>query len=138
ALGQVEGAGGKWTDIYRGFGWSEAALPFTAGVEAGGTVAAVGSEVSGLEPGERVVYTGPVGAYAEQAVVPAWRLVRVPRGIDARTAAAAMLQGMTAHYLSHSTYPLKAGHTALVHAAAGGVGLLLVQMAKMLGARVIR
>src|SRR5205807_1623759 len=98
---------------------------------------AVGPEVTGFEPGERVVYTGPLGAYAEQAAVPAWRLVRVPRGIDARTAAAAMLQGMTAHYLSHSTYPLKAGDTALVHAAAGGVGLLLVQMAKMRGARVI-
>jgi len=137
ALVKIEAAGVNFTDIYYRLGWTKAALPFTAGVEAAGTVAAVGPEVSGLEPGERVVYTGPLGAYAEQAVVPAWRLVRVPRGIDARTAAAAMLQGMTAHYLSHSTYPLKAGHTALVHAAAGGVGLLLVQMAKMLGARVI-
>ncbi|TMI78274.1 MAG: quinone oxidoreductase [Bacillati bacterium ANGP1] len=137
ALVKIEAAGVNFTDIYYRLGWTKAALPFTAGVEAAGTVATVGPEVSGLEPGERVVYTGPLGAYAEQAVVPAWRLVRVPRGIDARTAAAAMLQGMTAHYLSHSTYPLKAGHTALVHAAAGGVGLLLVQMAKMLGARVI-
>ncbi len=137
ALVKIEAAGVNFTDIYYRLGWTKAVLPFTAGVEAAGTVATVGPEVSGLEPGERVVYTGPLGAYAEQAVVPAWRLVRVPRGIDARTAAAAMLQGMTAHYLSHSTYPLKAGHTALVHAAAGGVGLLLVQMAKMLGARVI-
>jgi len=137
ALVKIEAAGVNFTDIYYRLGWTKAVLPFTAGVEAAGTVATVGPEVSGLEPGERVVYTGPLGAYAEQAVVPAWRLVRVPRGIDARTAAAAMLQGMTAHYLSHSTYPLKAGHTALVHAAAGGVGMLLVQMAKMLGARVI-
>ena len=137
ALVKIEAAGVNFTDIYYRLGWTKAALPFTVGVEAAGTVAAVGPEVTGFEPGERVVYTGPLGAYAEQAAVPAWRLVRVPRGIDARTAAAAMLQGMTAHYLSHSTYPLKAGHTALVHAAAGGVGLLLVQMAKMLGARVI-
>ena len=137
ALVKIEAAGVNFTDIYYRLGWTKAALPFTVGVEAAGTVAAVGPEVTGFEPGERVVYTGPLGAYAEQAAVPAWRLVRVPRGIDARTAAAAMLQGMTAHYLSHSTYPLKAGHTALVHAAAGGVGLLLVQMAKMRGARVI-
>ena len=137
ALVKIEAAGVNFTDIYYRLGWTKAALPFTVGVEAAGTVAAVGPEVTGFEPGERVVYTGPLGAYAEQAAVPAWRLVRVPRGIDARTAAAAMLQGMTAHYLSHSTYPLKAGHTALVHAAAGGVGMLLVQMAKMLGARVI-
>jgi len=137
ALVKIEAAGVNFTDIYYRLGWTKAALPFTVGVEAAGTVAALGPEVSGLEPGDRVVYTGPLGAYAEQAVVPAWRLVRVPRGIDAPTAAAAMLQGMTAHYLSHSTYPLKPGSTALVHAAAGGVGLLLVQMAKMLGARVI-
>ena len=137
ALVKIEAAGVNFTDIYYRLGWTKAALPFTVGVEAAGTVAAVGPEVTGFEPGERVVYTGPLGAYAEQAAVPAWRLVRVPRGIDARTAAAAMLQGMTAHYLSHSTYPLKAGDTALVHAAAGGVGLLLVQMAKMRGARVI-
>src|SRR5207302_821313 len=137
ALVKIEATGVNFTDIYYRLGWTKAALPFTAGVEAAGTVAAVGPEVSGLEPGERVVYTGPLGAYAEQAVVPAWRLVRVPRGIDARTAAAGLLQGMTADYLAHSTCPLKAGDTALVHAAAGGVGLLLVQMAKMLGARVI-
>jgi len=106
-------------------------------VEGAGTVEAVGPEVITVRAGDRVAYTGPLGAYAEYAVVPAWRLVRVPEGLDTRTAAAALLQGMTAHYLCHSTYPLKKGETALLHAAAGGVGLLLTQMAKMLGARII-
>ena len=137
ALVKIEAAGVNYTDIYYRMGWTKAALPFTAGVEGAGVVEALGPEVSGFTPGDRVAYTGPLGAYAEYAAVPAWRLVRLPGGTDARTAAAAMLQGMTAHYLCHSTYPLAAGETALVHAAAGGVGLLLVQMAKMLGARVI-
>jgi NADPH:quinone reductase len=100
-------------------------------------VEALGPEAGGLKQGDRVAYTGTLGAYAEYASVPVWRLVRLPGSTDPRTAAAAMLQGMTAHYLCHSTYPLKSGQTALVHAAAGGVGLLLVQMIKMLGARVI-
>jgi len=100
-------------------------------------VSALGSEVKSLKVGDRVAYTGVLGSYAEYAAVPADRLVKVPDGVDDRQAAAAMLQGMTAHYLSHSTYPLKKGETALIHAAAGGVGLLLVQMAKDLGARVI-
>jgi NADPH2:quinone reductase len=137
ALVRIEAAGVNYTDIYYCLGWTKAALPFTAGVEGAGTIEALGPEVSGFKPGDRVAYTGPLGAYAEFAAVPVWRLVRLPGGTDARTAAAAMLQGMTAHYLCHSTYPLKPGETALVHAAAGGVGLLLVQMAKMLGARVI-
>ena len=137
ALVKIEAAGVNFTDIYYRLGWSKAALPFTIGVEGAGVVERVGPEVSGLKEGDRVAYTGPLGAYTEYAAVPAWRLVRLPGGTDARTAAAAMLQGMTAHYLCHSTYPLREGETALIHAAAGGVGALLVQMAKMRGARVI-
>jgi NADPH2:quinone reductase len=137
ALVKIEAAGVNYTDIYYRMGWTKSVLPFTAGVEAAGVVERVGPDVSGLKPGDRVAYTGPLGAYAEYAAVPAWRLVRLPGGTDARTAAAAMLQGMTAHYLCHSTYPLGEGETALIHAAAGGVGGLLVQMAKMRGARVI-
>lgn len=97
---------------------------------------AVGPEVTEVKPGDRVAYAMHLGAYARHAVVPAWRLVSLPGAMDFRTAAAAMLQGMTAHYLTHSTYPLKHGETVLVHAAAGGVGLLLVQIAKRLGATV--
>ncbi|HKV43991.1 MAG TPA: quinone oxidoreductase [bacterium] len=134
---KIEAIGVNYTDIYSRVGWSKAALPFTIGVEAAGTVEGVGPEVTGRARGDRVAYTGAMGAYAEYAVVPAWRLVTLPGGTEFTTAAAAMLQGMTAHYLCHSTYRLAAGETALVHAAAGGVGLLLVQMAKMLGARVI-
>jgi len=137
ALVKIEAAGVNYTDIYYRMGWTKAALPFTVGVEAAGTVQGLGPEALGLKQGDRVAYTGPLGAYAEYAVVPAWRLVRLPGGTDAPTAAAAMLQGMTAHYLCHSTYPLKDGDTALIHAAAGGVGRLLVQMAKMRGARVL-
>jgi NADPH2:quinone reductase len=137
ALVKIDAAGVNYTDIYYRLGWTKATLPFTVGVEGAGTIDALGPEVSGFKPGDRVAYAGSLGAYAEYAAVPAWRLVRLPSGTDARSAAAAMLQGMTAHYLCHSTYPLKSGETALVHAAAGGVGLLLVQMAKMLGARVI-
>jgi NADPH2:quinone reductase len=137
ALVKIEAIGVNYTDIYSRVGWSKASLPFTIGVEAAGTVQGVGPEVTGITRGDRVAYTGAMGAYAEYAVVPAWRLVKLPGGTEFTTAAAAMLQGMTAHYLCHSTYRLAAGETALVHAAAGGVGLLLVQMAKMLGARVI-
>jgi NADPH2:quinone reductase len=112
-------------------------LPFIDGQEAAGTVSEVGSDVKTLKPGDRVAYTGVMGAYAEYAAVPADRLVRVPDKINDQQAAAAMLQGMTAHYLIYTTYPLKKGETALIHAAAGGVGLLLVQMAHNIGARVI-
>jgi NADPH2:quinone reductase len=137
ALIKIEAAGVNYTDIYYRLGWTSTALPFTVGVEAAGTVQALGPEASGLREGDHVAYTGPLGAYAEYAAVPAWRLVKLSGRTDTRTAAAAMLQGMTAHYLSHSTYPLKEGDVALIHAAAGGVGLLLVQMAKMRGARVL-
>ena len=135
-LVKIEAIGVNYTDIYTRMGWTKAPLPLTPGVEAAGSVQALGPEVAGLRAGDRVAYAGALGAYAESAVVPARRLVKLPTETDFRTAAAAMLQGMTAHYLSHSTYPLKAGDTALIHAAAGGVGLLLVQMAKMRGARV--
>jgi NADPH2:quinone reductase len=100
-------------------------------------VTELGSDVTTLQPGDRVAYTSALGSYAEYAAVPADRLVKIPDELDFEQAAAAMLQGMTAHYLVHSSYPLKKGETALIHAAAGGVGLLLVQMAKKIGARVI-
>jgi NADPH2:quinone reductase len=137
ALVKIEAIGVNYTDIYTRMGWTKAPLPLTPGAEAAGLVQALGREAAGLKAGDRVAYAGGLGAYAEYAVVPAWRLVKLPAGAEFRTAAAALLQGMTAHYLSHSTYPLKAGDTTLIHAAAGGVGLLLVQMAKMRGARVL-
>ena len=137
ALVAVEAAGVNFIDIYHRTGLYPSGLPFTPGMEAAGVVEAVGAGVEEVEVGDRVVYAMEQGSYAEGAVVPAWKLVKLPDGLDAKAGAAAMLQGMTAHYLTHSTYPLARGETALVHAAAGGVGLLLVQMAKMLGATVI-
>jgi NADPH2:quinone reductase len=137
ALVKLEAIGINFIDIYMRSGLYKAPLPLTLGQEGAGVVQAVGPQVTEVKVGDRVAYSGTTGSYAEYAVVPAARLVKLPDGVDAKTGAAAMLQGMTAHYLSHSTYPLKAGDTALVHAAAGGVGLLLVQMAKMRGARVI-
>jgi NADPH2:quinone reductase len=137
AVVKIDIAGLNFIDIYFRTGLYKADLPFTAGQEAAGVVTAVGSDVTNVKPGDRVAYCGVLGGYAEYAAVPAQRLVSVPEGIDAPTAAALMIQGMTVHYLSHSTFPLGKGHTALVHAAAGGVGLLLVQVAKMRGARVI-
>ena len=107
------------------------------GSEGAGTVEAVGPDVKNVAPGDRVAYAMARGSYAEYAVVPAWQLVKIPASVDFETAAAAMLQGMTAHYLTHSTYPLKPGDSCLIHAAAGGTGRLIVQMAKMLGAHVI-
>ena len=133
----VEAVGVNFIDIYQRSGMYPMELPFTPGSEASGRVLAVGSEVTELAPGDTVAYCMVVGAYAGQAVIPAQRLVKLPEGMEARTGAAAMLQGMTAHYLVHTTYPLKAGETILVHAGAGGVGLLLIQMAKRLGARVL-
>jgi len=112
-------------------------VPFIDGQEAAGTVTEVGSDVKTVKPGDRVAYCNVLGSYAEYQAVPEGRLVKMPQGLSDEQGAAAMLQGMTAHYLVHSTYPLKKGETALIHAAAGGVGLLLVQMAKMIGARVI-
>src|SRR2546423_3608284 len=137
ALVKIAAIGVNFIDVYFREGRYPAPLPFVDGQEAAGTVSETGSEVKSLKPGDRVAYTGVLGSYAEYAAAPADRLVRVPDKIMDEQAAAAMLQGMTAHYLVHSTYPLKKGETALIHAAAGGVGLLLVQMAKNLGARVI-
>ena len=134
---KIEAAGLNFIDVYHRMGRYPAQLPITPGVEGAGVVDAVGPQVADLQPGDRVVYVMQMGSYAEYAVVPAWKLVQVPDDIDIRQAAAVMLQGMTAHYLTRSTYPLRPGDTALVHAAAGGVGLLLVQMAKQRGARVI-
>ena len=137
ALVKIAAIGVNFIDVYFREGRYPAPLPFVDGQEAAGVVTALGSEVKSLKIGDRVAYTGVLGSYAEYAAVPADRLVKVPDGVDDRQAAAAMLQGMTAHYLCHSAYPLKKGETALIHAAAGGVGLLLVQMAKDLGAHVI-
>ena len=134
---RVEAAGVNFTDIYNRIGLYKGTLPYTLGSEAAGVVDAVGPEVTEVKPGERVAYAMHLGAYAEYVAVPAWRLVPLPPAIDGRTAAAVILQGMTVHYLTQSTYPLKPGETVLVHAAAGGVGRLLVQVAKRLGARVI-
>jgi NADPH2:quinone reductase len=133
----IEFAGVNFFDVYQREGVYPVPLPFTLGTEGAGTVVAVGADVSGFTAGDRVVYQGVQGAYAALSVVPADRLVKLPDGVSTRTAAALMLQGLTAHYLSSSTYILKAGDTALVHAAAGGVGLLLCQMAKLRGAQVI-
>ena len=137
ALVQIKAAGVNFIDVYFREGRYPAPLPFIDGQEGAGIVVAVGTDVTTLRLGDRVAYSGALGSYAEYAAVPADRLVKIPEELDFDQAAAAMLQGMTAHYLSHSTYPIKNGDTALIHAAAGGVGLLLVQMAKQLGARVI-
>lgn len=137
ALVKVAASGVNFIDVYFRIGLYKADLPFTLGNEAAGVVEAVGAEVTDVRPGDRVAYAMARGSYAEYAVVPAWQLVKVPDHVDLKSAAAAMLQGMTAHYLTHSTFPLKAGQTCLVHAAAGGAGRLIVQMAKMRGARVL-
>lgn len=137
AVVKIAAAGVNFIDVYNREGRYKVPLPFVLGQEGAGTVTAAGSEVKHLKPGDRVAYTSVLGAYAEYAAVPGDRLVKIPDGVSDQQAAAAMLQGMTAHYLSHDTFHLKNGDTALVHAAAGGVGLLLVQMAHNLGARVI-
>jgi len=137
ALIEIKAAGINFIDVYIREGRYPSPLPFIAGQEAAGAVIAVGSEVTNLKPGDRVAYCGTPGSYAEYAAVPADRVVKTPSHLDFDSAAAAMLQGMTAHYLSRSTYPIQSGETALIHAAAGGVGQLLVQMCKRLGARVI-
>lgn len=137
AIVQIKATGVNFIDVYFREGRYSALLPFVNGQEAAGVVTAVGSDVGDIKVGDRVAYTGVLGSYAEYAAVPAIKLIRIPDGVDFDQAASAMLQGMTAHYLSHSTYKLQRGETALVHAAAGGVGLLLVQMAKRIGARVI-
>jgi NADPH2:quinone reductase len=137
AVVKIAGVGVNFIDTYQREGRYKLPLPFVAGQEGAGVVTAVGSEVTSVRPGDRVAWAGIQGSYAEYIAAPASRLVAVPAGVSDREAAAVLLQGMTAHYLAHSTFPLKPGDTALVHAAAGGVGLLLVQIAHDIGARVI-
>lgn len=129
--------GVNFTDVYVRSGLYKTQLPITPGQEAAGVVTAIGPKTRGLKEGDAVVYTGVLGAYAQYALVPAWRLVKLPLWLDLKTAAAVFLQGMTAHYLCHDTFSIRKGHKVLIHAGAGGVGLLLIQMAKQLGAYVI-
>lgn len=136
-LVRIAAAGVNFIDTYQRSGLYKLPLPFTAGQEAAGTVERVGPGVRSCAPGDRVAWTGVLGAYAEFAAVPAERLVKLPAGLSFDEGAAAMLQGMTAHYLASTTFELRAGHSCLVHAAAGGVGQLLVQIARLKGATVI-
>jgi NADPH2:quinone reductase len=136
ALVKVAFSGVNFLDVYFRTGLYKADVPITLGSEASGIVESLGDGVSGFAPGDRVAYAMVRGSYAEYACVPAAKLVKVPEDVELSTAAAAVLQGMTAHYLTHSTYPLGSGSTCLVHAAAGGTGGLVVQMAKLRGARV--
>ena len=137
AVVELNAAGVNYMDILARTGTNQPTLPLIPGGEGAGIVVKTGEGVTEVAVGDRVAYTGAGKSYAEKVVVPSWRLVKVPDGMDIEVGAAAMLQGMTAHYLCHSTYPVKAGDTVLVHSGAGGVGLLLIQMAKMLGAQVI-
>jgi NADPH:quinone reductase len=134
---KLEAAGLNYIDVYFRTGTYKAPLPLTPGLEGAGIVTQVGDGVKDLKVGDRVAYTGIPGSYAQMNVCPADRLVKLPDKLSFRDGAASMLQGMTAHYLTRSTYPLKSGDTCLVHAAAGGMGLLLTQMGKMFGATVI-
>jgi NADPH2:quinone reductase len=137
ALVQVEAAGVNFIDVYQRTGLYKVPLPFTLGQEGAGTVVSVGEGVTSVKPGDRVAWTSVLGSYAEKALVPANRLVPLPPGVTSKQGAAIMLQGSTAHYLATDTYPLKPGDTCVVHAGAGGVGLLLTQIAKLRGAYVI-
>jgi len=137
AVVKLTASGVNFIDVYFREGRYKALPPFVLGLEGAGVVNAVGADVTLVKNGDRVAWTGVMGSYAEYAAVPEDRLVLIPDGVTDQQAAAAMLQGMTAHYLSHDTYPLKRGETALVHAGAGGVGRLLVQIAHQIGARVI-
>ena len=136
-LVKIAAAGVNFIDIYQRAGGFPKPMPFIPGLEAAGTVEAVGSSVTEFKPGDRVAYATGEASYSQYALISAEKAVLVPKGIDLPTAAAVMLQGMTAHYLTHSTYPLNGDKTALIHAAAGGTGQLVVQMAKLLGATVI-
>ena len=136
ALVRIAYSGVNFIDVYFRIGLYKAEMPAVLGNEAAGIVERVGPGVTGVAPGDRVAYAMVRGSYAEYAIVPADRLVKVPEGVDLSMAAAIMLQGATAHYLTHSTFPLSSGHSCLVHAAAGGTGGLVVQMAKLRGARV--
>ena len=137
AVVKIAASGVNYIDVNLRNGAYKAPLPFLAGQEGAGVITAVGAAVRSLRPGDRVAWSGVLGSYAEYVAAPAEALVPVPEEVGDRDAASAMLQGMTAHYLCYDTFPLKPGETALMHAAAGGVGLLLVQMAHHLGARVI-
>jgi NADPH2:quinone reductase len=134
---KIKASGVNFIDIYHRTGLYPNPLPFILGVEGAGIVDAVGPGVTEVKEGDPVAYAMQLGSHAEFATVPAWKLAPIPEGLDFQSAAAAMLQGITAHYLTHDAYRLKKGEVALVHAAAGGVGLLLVQMAKSLGAAVV-
>jgi len=136
-LVEIEIAGVNFIDTYHRQGLYPLGLPFTPGIEAAGRVVRLGSEVEGIGEGDRVVFCLSLGTYAEMALVEAWKLIRLPQGVDPEVGVTAMCQGMTAHYLITDSFELKSGDTALVHAAAGGVGLLLVQMAKRAGATVL-
>lgn len=137
AVVRLSASGVNFIDVYHREGRYKVALPFTPGQEGAGVVTAVGADVKSVKVGDRVAWSHLLGAYAEYQAIAADRLVPIPAGVSDQQAAGAMLQGMTAHYLAHDTYPLKRGETALIHAAAGGVGLLLVQMAHNLGVRVV-
>lgn len=134
---KIAASGVNYIDTYYRTGLYKVDLPAVLGSEGAGTVVAVGADVQDLAPGDRVAYANVRGAYAEYAVVPGWQAVKIPDDVDFETAAGILLQGMTAHYLTHSTFPLGSGDRCLIHAAAGGVGTLLVQMAKMRGAHVV-
>jgi NADPH:quinone reductase len=137
ALMQIEACGVNFIDVYQREGRYAVPLPFVPGQEAAGTVIAVGPDVTAVNVGDRVAWCHVMGTYAEYAVAPLAKLIAIPDSVTAKQAAGAMLQGMTAHYLAHSTYAIQKGDTVLIHAGAGGVGLLLIQMAKRLGARVL-
>ena len=134
---KIEAIGVNYIDVYQRTGLYPLQTPFTLGMEGAGVVDKVGEDVEEVKKGDRVAYAMILGSYAEYAIVPAAKLAPLPANIDSKSAVALMLQGMTAHYLTHSTYDLKKGETALIHAAAGGVGLLLTQIAKLRGANVI-
>ena len=133
AVVKIEAVGVNFTDIYSRAGINPPGLPWIVGVEGAGVVTAVGAGVDSINIGDNVAYSGVFGSYAEMASVPASKLIKLPDGLDARSGAAVMLQGMTAHYLCHSTYAVQPGDKVLIHAGAGGVGLLLTQMVKKLG-----
>jgi NADPH2:quinone reductase len=136
AVVKVVASGVNFIDVYLRTGLYKVPLPFTPGQEAAGTVSAIGEGVTEVKIGDRVAFAMTLGSYAQYVRAQSWKLVKIPDSVDFSQAAAIMLQGCTAHYLSHSTFPLKPGHRALVHAGAGGVGLLLTQMARKLGATV--
>ena len=134
---KIKAVGINYIDIYHRTGLYSVPVPFTPGMEAAGVVESIGPGVTDLKPGDRVGYAMTIGSYAERAIVPSWQLVKLPEEVSFELAAAGLLQGMTAHYLTQTTYPIQKEDTVLVHAAAGGAGLLIIQMAKQRGARVI-